>query len=244
MASAMVTERAFGADIVEVGYIDGRAGMLQSDYVGLWDVMSRNLVFATGTGVTDDHRGVDWIAQHWRHVTGVWASSTDVTDLQAALRAGRAWFFDPAVYNGTLDVTGAGFVPMGSAGLVDTDMCTLTIRATDVPSDWRIVVVSGLADEAGTSALDPEVTTRSVPASDLVGDKVKVRVHTDVSSFHRVALRDAEGMVHAYGNPLWLLRSVPYAGVPDERWALPDVVPTATDGISPTTETGPQGITP
>ncbi len=234
MSSTMVAERAFGADIVEVGYAGGRAGMAQSDYIALWDVMSRNLVFATGTGVTDDHRGEDWTGQQWRHVTGVWAPSTDVSDLQWALRAGRAWFYDPAAYTGTLDVVGAGFVPMGSAGLVNADKSTLKIHATSVPSNWSILVVSGAADEAGTGALDPAVSTRTYAASDLVNDEIKVKVSSGVSKFYRVMLRDPGGNIYAYSNPLWLLRSMPQATIPEERLAERRVSPSPSVSVTPT----------
>jgi hypothetical protein len=232
MASAMVTERAFGADIVEVGYLGGRAGMAQGDYLALWDVMSRNLVFATGTGVTDDHSGVDWTTQQWRHVTGVWAQSTDATDLQAALRAGRAWFYDPASFSGTLDVVGAGFVPMGSAGLLQTDSTNLRISATEVPSDWRVVVVSGVADEAGASQTDSLVTNRSYSASQLASGAMTVKVPSTVSMFHRVMLRDAAGDLQAFSNPLWLLRTLPTVTVPDQRWAVVGVSPSPSDSSS------------
>jgi hypothetical protein len=232
MASTMVSERAFGADVVEVGFTGGRAGMAQSDYIALWDVMSRNLVFATGTGTTDDHRGVDWTGQIWRHVTGVWARSTNVAHLQAALRAGRAGFFDPAAFKGTIDVVGAGFVPMGSAGMVNTDKAQLMIRTTGVPPDWTIVVVSGIADEAGTSLLDPQVTTKAIAASELVNGSVKVRVPSTVNRFHRVMLRDPSGVVQAYSNPLWLLRTTPGATVPAQRLAVPGTTPTPSDSPS------------
>jgi hypothetical protein len=236
MASMMVSERAFGADVVEVGYTGGRAGMAQSDYIALWDVMSRNLVFATGTGATDDHRGVDWTGQIWRHVTGVWARSTSVPHLQAALRAGRAWFYDPASFNGTLDVVGAGFVPMGSAGQLTTDKAQLVIRATAVPNDWTVVVVSGVADEAGGAALDPVVTTRTIAASELIHGSVKVRVPSTVNRFHRVMLRDGSGVVQAYSNPLWLLRTMPTAAVPAQRLAEPGTTPTPSDSSSTASE--------
>ncbi|MFL6180895.1 MAG: hypothetical protein ACJ73J_01165 [Actinomycetes bacterium] len=229
MASTMVTERAFGADVVEVGYTGGRAGMSQSDYIALWDVMSRNLVFATGTGVTDDHSGSDWTGEKWRHVTGVWAQSTDVPDLQAALRSGRAWFYDPASFSGTLDISAAGFVPMGSVGMVHADRTPLRVDATGVPADWRVVVISGVADEIGTIRLDPQVTSRSYPASSLVNDVLNVKVPSAVSMFHRVVLRDAAGTIQAYSNPLWLLRTMPTATVPDQRWAVPDTTPSPSD---------------
>ena len=220
MASTMVSERAFGADIVEVGYQGGRAGMAARDYIALWDVMSRNLVFATGTGVSDDHKGVDWTEQQWRHITGVWAPDTEVASLQSALRAGRAWFSDPAYYDGVLDVKGAGFVPMGGVGRIKSDSSSVRIRATNVPASWRVVVVSGIADETGTSVLDPVTTTRGVSASQLVDDTVSIKVASSVSMFHRVELRDDQGVARAYSNPLWLLRKASVASIPDQRWVV------------------------
>ena len=100
LTATFIDERVFGADVLEVGYTGGRAGMVQSDYVAMWDVLSRNLVLATGVGVTDDHRGISWTGQQWRHVTGVWAADTELASLQAALRAGRAWFADLAALTG------------------------------------------------------------------------------------------------------------------------------------------------
>ena len=239
MSSTMVAERAFGADIVEVGYAGGRAGMPQSDYVALWDVMSRNVVFATGTGVTDDHNAENWMTQQWRHVTGVWAASTDVPDLQYALRAGRAWFYDPAAYSGTLDVVGAGFVPMGSAGLVSADTSPLKIHATSVPANWSIVVVSGVADEAGTSKLDPAVSNRTYAASDLVNGSIKVKVTSGASKFYRIELRDEGGIARAYSNPLWLLRAMPQVAIPEQRWAKRGVSPSPTVSVTPTDDPSP-----
>lgn len=239
VTALMVAESAFGADIVEVGYPGGRAGMAQSDYVSLWDVLSRNLVFATGVGVSDDHDGESWTQQQWRHITGVWAQSTQTVDLQTALRAGRAWFCDPVGFSGTIDVVGAGFVPMGSAGLVHTNKSTLKIRIPGVPSGWSVVVVSGVADEVGTARLDPAVTTRSYPASDLVNGTLKVQVSSAVSRFHRLELRDGGGETRAYSNPLWLLRSLPQVAVPALRWAEPGVSPSPSDSVSPSESISP-----
>jgi hypothetical protein len=219
LTATFVDERVFGADVVEVGYTGGRAGMTQSDYIAVWDVLSRNLVFATGVGVTDDHEGRDWKNQKWRHVTGVWAPSTELASLQAALRSGRAWFSDLAAFNGTIDVVGEGFVPMGSVGLVDTDRSTLEVYLTGLPSGWSIGVISGVADEVGSSVLNPDVTSRTFPEADLVNGVLSVRVSSAVSRFHRVVLRDAETVVRAYSNPIWLLRSAPIATVPQARMA-------------------------
>lgn len=221
LTETFVNERAFGADIVEVGYTGGRAGMTQSDYIAVWDVLSRNLILATGVGVTDDHDGYDWTDQKWRHVTGVWAPDTELASLQVALRAGRAWFSDLAAYNGTLDVVGAGFVPMGSVGVVDQNRSSLEIFVTDLPAEWRIGVLTGAADEAGSAALDPVVTSRTFPPGALVGGVLSIKVNSVASQFHRVVLRDADSVVRAYSNPLWLLRSTPMATIPATRWVVP-----------------------
>ncbi|HEX5016473.1 MAG TPA: hypothetical protein VFX15_02675 [Actinomycetes bacterium] len=242
VTSAMLQEHAFGADIVEVGYTQGRAGMLENDYLAMWDVLSRNLVLVTGTGATDDHEGLDWTAQRWRHVTGVWAAGTDVSALQTAILAGRAWFYDPAEFNGTIDLLGAGFVPMGSVGVVDTERCTVKIRLKGVPTDWSVAVVSGVVDEAGPSMLDPAVKRRVFPASDVVKGVLKVRVPTASSSFHRVELRNAAGAVRAYSNPLWLLRSIPYTPIPDQRWASRETTSStspSTTSVEPSPSTEP-----
>lgn len=223
--ATFIEERVFGADVLEVGYTGGRAGMTQSDYIAVWDVLSRNLVFATGVGVTDDHEGRDWTNQRWRHVTGVWAQDAELASLQSALRAGRAWFSDLAAFNGTIDVIGAGFVPMGSVGRVDTDRSTLDIFVSGLPAQWRIGIISGVADEVGSAVLNPEVTSRTFTGAELVDGVLSVKVSSVVSQFHRVVLRDETATVRAYSNPVWLLHSPPTATVPEVRKALPQPPP-------------------
>lgn len=219
LAATLVDERAFGADVIEVGYSGGRAGMTQSDHIAVWDVLSRNLVFATGVGVSDDHDARNWTAQKWRHVTGVWAPNNDLASLQGALRAGRAWFSELGVYDGTIDVVGAGFVPMGSVGLVDQERTTVDIYVSDLPQGWRIGLISGVADEVGSVDSDPQVTSRSFTRAALVDGLLSLKVSSAASRFHRVVLRDVDGIVRAYSNPVWLLRSTPTAVVPGARSA-------------------------
>jgi hypothetical protein len=49
-----------GADLLEVGYTK-RQGVDLAHHVALWDVLSRNAVFLTGVGASDDHFGVNWL---------------------------------------------------------------------------------------------------------------------------------------------------------------------------------------
>ncbi len=79
-------------------------------------------------------------------------------------------------------------------------------------------MISGAADEMGSSVLDPSVTSRTFTEDEVVDGVLSVKVSSVVSQFHRVVLRDPDSLVRAYSNPLWLLRSAPGAAVPDTRW--------------------------
>jgi hypothetical protein len=139
------------------------------------------------------------------------------------------------LFNGTLDVVAGGLVPMGSVAVVDTDRTTLDVHVTDLPADWRIGVISGAADEAGSTVLDPEVTSRNFAADALVDGTLSLTVNSATSRFHRVGLRDSNGEVRAYSNPVWLLRSPPSVTVPPERWV---VIPPPPPPASPTEPPG------
>jgi hypothetical protein len=60
VATKMLPSKACGADIIEVGY-PMREGVDLNHHVGLWDVCSRNALFLTGNGVSDDHAGTNWL---------------------------------------------------------------------------------------------------------------------------------------------------------------------------------------
>jgi hypothetical protein len=217
VTSTLVQERLFGADVLEVGYLGGRAGMQLADYLALWDVLSRNAVFATGVGTSDDHNGRDWLGLQWRCVTGVWAPGTGLDPLQRALLAGRAWFGDLAAFDGTINLLADGYVAMGEAALVDKERCTLDIEVTNLPPGWSAVLVVGEVDEAGPATADPLVTRRTFAGTDFQGAVLSVKVNTPTSRFFRVELQDAQGSSRAFSNPLWLLRQPPASGIPRPR---------------------------
>jgi hypothetical protein len=69
VATLLLSDHVLGCDLIEIGY-ERRQGMDLAHHVGLWDVMSRNAVFLTGNGVSDDHFGTDW-----RGITNNWVTS-------------------------------------------------------------------------------------------------------------------------------------------------------------------------
>ena len=43
----------------------------------MWDALSRNGLFVTGNGVSDDHSGQGWAEQPNRYYTATWAARCD-----------------------------------------------------------------------------------------------------------------------------------------------------------------------
>ena len=90
-ATELIGQRCYGADLLEVGY-PVKGGVEINGYLALWDALSRNAVFVTGTGVSDDHTGGNWLTIATNFFTWAWAQSTAREALTAALAAGRCFW--------------------------------------------------------------------------------------------------------------------------------------------------------
>ncbi len=99
----LIASRAYGADLLEVGYRSRGHGL--SAFLELWDGLSAAGVFITGVGVSDSHDNhVGWLEGPNNFITWVYAASPSQEDLIDGLRAGRAFFGDPARFDGRLDI--------------------------------------------------------------------------------------------------------------------------------------------
>src|SRR6266516_583069 len=80
LAVKLLKNKCYGADILEVGYHSrGKTGTVAKleDHLALWDTLSRNGVFLTGNGVSDNHTG---------HVNG-WSVDAGFNTFQTTLWA-------------------------------------------------------------------------------------------------------------------------------------------------------------
>jgi hypothetical protein len=208
---------AFGADLLEVGY-PLRNGVNLAHHVALWDTMSRNGVFLTGNGTSDDHYGQNWLGIINNWVTSAWAASTAEADLLASLAAGRAWCGSLSGYRGSLDLLVDGSCPMGSVSVSRVSSRQLEATATRIPAGGSLQVLQGTVDHAGPA--DPAANTRviaSYGAGDVGGGSVATSIDTSQHSFVRTQVLDRGGSVIALSNPVWLLRSTPPRGIPAAR---------------------------
>ncbi len=216
-ALAMLANRALAADILEVGY-PLRSGVDLAHHIALWDVCSRNALFLTGNGVSDDHVGTNWLPFGNNWFTSVWAASNAQADLLSALSAGRSWCASLSGYRGGLDLLVDGTCPMGSASVSALTTRQLTVIATDLPTNSTLQVVRGVVDYAGAAAPAPNTATiASYSAAALSSGSVTLAVDCSVSSFVRAQVVSSSGVIVALSNPAWLLRALPPTGIPTPR---------------------------
>lgn len=218
-ASALLANKVLGADLLEVGY-KLRQGVNVNHHIALWDVLSRNALFLTGNGVSDDHAGTNWqgIGNNW--VTSVWAASTAMPDLLASLAAGRSWCGSLSKFRGALDLLVDGSVPMGAVSVSSVTSRTLAASATGLPSGALLQVLQGAVDYAGQNGLTANTKLiGSYTAAQLASGQISQAVDTSVDSFLRTQVISSAGAIIATSNPVWLLRKPPPNGIPAPRAA-------------------------
>jgi hypothetical protein len=218
-AATLLANRVLGADLLEVGY-KLRQGVDVNHHIALWDVLSRNAVFLTGNGVSDDHAGTNWygIGNNW--ITSVWAPSTGMADLLSALAAGRAWCGSLSKFRGSLDLLVDGSVPMGAVSVSSVTSRQLTATATGLPSGAVLQVLQGAVDYAGQNAPADDVKLiASYTTGQLASGHISRSVPTTQASFVRTQVISSTGAIIATSNPVWLLRKVPPNGIPPARAA-------------------------
>jgi hypothetical protein len=215
IAHDLLTIGAGGADLLEVGYGHGGTTTLP-DHLAVWDTLSRNAVFLTGNGVSDDHSGEDWATQPNRFYTAAWSGARTEPALLGALAGGRAYVGYLGSFGGTIDMS-IDDVPMGAVSVHARRSRTLRIDVTGLPPGGAVQVVRGDVDYAGRAT--PEPGTRvltSRGAVDLSSSR-EYALDTADECFLRLQVVDATGAIVAFGQPSWLLSAPPAHGVPAPR---------------------------
>jgi hypothetical protein len=216
VAASVLGDRAMGCDILEVGY-PSRGGVDLDHHAQVWDVCSRNGIFLTGTGVSDDHSGTDWFGQDSNFVTWAYAGSRDMDDLLPALGAGNVFFGNPALFTGTIGLIVDGAAHMGSVTVSSALKRNVRVVADRLPAGSVVRVVQGTVDGVGPSVSEPGTTSYEIPASQFSRGYQDLKIDTRAPRFVRVEVRSAAGDAIALSNPVWLLRDDPAGGIPTHR---------------------------
>jgi hypothetical protein len=200
LARRLITTRGQGADLIEIG--TGRDPIIMGR---VFDAASRNAVFLTANGTTDDHGGTDWMGPGRRWLTRVWAPTKRQPDLCAALKGGRAWFYDPLRWDGLLDLNAGGSTPMGHVTFTRHGVTDLGVLATDLPNGSHLRLVVGTCDLAGPRQVTPINRIVGVPARQLRRGRMTLPIRVGVGVYVRAMVIAASGRIAGFSNPLWVL---------------------------------------
>ena len=200
-------ERAYGADILEVGYRD-RGGHSLDDHLWVWDRLALDGLFLVGTGVSDSHGGP---SQRWRtdqnnFLSWIYARSPDKADLIEGLRAGRVFFGDIVLFDGTVDLVTPGGARMGQIVLRETPSEDVEVRIDGLKSGDRVRMIVSGEEAARWTADGPSFRqTQRVTLDPAHPTIVRVEAHT------------ADGVAKVLSNPITFLPQMPPNGIPAAR---------------------------
>ncbi len=216
-ASELIRNRALGCDLLEVGY-RLRGGCTLVQHESLWDNCSRNAIFLTGVGVSDDHAGRDWIDNARNFATWAWAADKSEAALVNALRTGHAYFGDLALFRGAIDLRVDGQSVMGGVRVVDAETQSISLLVAGLPSGGTVDVLVGHVDLAGADDTQPTIRRSRLSEGDFdEADTSTIEVDTTRSCFVRLVVSDSSGKTAALSNPVWLLRERTKITIPDNR---------------------------
>lgn len=197
LARLLISTNALGADMVEIGHRRNLEAMLR-----VWDSVARHGIFFTGTGVSDDHSGRNWIDQPTNFITSVWADSTEISDLLAALRSGRAWFVNPKGWRGELDILADGRPAMGGVITSTAKRVPIWVEASDLPQDAHLRIIVGPVDHG---APEPATEVTMIPARAVRRGGHAFDLVPRSGKYVRVEVRAGDGSAIGVSNPLWIV---------------------------------------
>jgi hypothetical protein len=200
LARRLITTRGQGTDVIEIG--TGRDPLMMGR---IFDAAARNGVFLTANGTTDDHQGTGWMAKRRRWLTRVWSPTTRQADLCAALKGGRAWFYDPLRWGGEFDLNAGGTTPMGHVKFTDRGVVDVDVLASDLPAGSHLRVLIGKCDLVGPGHIVPINRAVVRPAHSLRRGRLTTPVRPGVGVYVRAMVILASGKVAGFSNPLWIL---------------------------------------
>lgn len=222
LLTQLLANRAYNSDCLEVGYRQRERPM--GDHLWVWDRLALNGVYLTGLGVSDAH-GADlegFLTDPTFSITQyIYADTNNESDLAEALRAGRTYFADPVIFDGTMDIETDTGALMGAIVVTDRPAVGATIRLRDVAvGDTARVIDSGALES--TTLLDE--THADIP--------VQVAVDPATGSFVRAEVYSAlAGRTEkAFSNPIYFRDDVPEGGI-DWRRAAIDVLGVTSRGF-------------
>ena len=184
----LTENRAYGADILEVGYPTRVLPM--TSFLRVWDALSAAGIDIVGNGISDTHGAIAGWYDGNNFVSWVWARSASMADIIDGFRRGDVYFGDPARFKGTLTLLTEDGHRMGSVVVTQKPEHRLRVRIEGLPIAARVRMV-----------VDGQPGSDETPAGSTF-DK-QLLVNTSRQSFVRVEAYAGDGDPLVFSNPIY-----------------------------------------
>ena len=213
MQAELTANKAYGANLIEVGFPDGRNGFSAEEYLLLWDLLTVSGLFLSSYGCSDSHRdNAGWFdGNNFATYIGVPAElSHPITEeaFTQAMKLGRMYTGDPVKLQGAVDFATTDGHPMGSVFLSsDTESKAILFRAEKTHPGWQFrLIENGLC-----------IHTEQVN-SDTFSYHSVLKLGNLSVNFQRAELWDENGRCILLTNPIYLIHTELFAGdIPYDR---------------------------
>ena len=207
MAAELTANRAYGADLMEVGFPEGRNGFSLEEYTRLWDMLTVSGLFLTGYGCSDSHRdNVGWFeGNNFASFVGVPSELIHPIAEEAftdAMKKGRIYTGDPVKLQGAVEFRTESGEPMGSVFLSkDIQEIPILFAAEQTCPGWqfRLIENGNVID-----TVDIKQTQFSY--------KSVLKIQKTTVNFHRAELWDENGRCILLTNPISLINTDRFTG--------------------------------
>ncbi len=211
-AASFIAAKLWGASLIEVGFVEGRAHFTFADHLKLWDLLSLGGLFVTGYGDSDSHSSsTGWYSGHnfaaWIAADAATPFPVPEEEFIASMKAGRLYTGDPVYIKGTVDFTSEG-CPMGAIlPVADRDKSPRTAAfSIDAGEGWTVRLIG-----------NGDVIHEEITAGGLYTCTGSLKPDRPVN-FIRAEVYNADGRCILLTNPVYFVRCAEFAGeLPAER---------------------------
>lgn len=193
LVQRLKSEKAFGADGMEVGYY--HRGRPLADFVQVWDELAAEGILLTGVGTSDNHNLQPWEERLNRMATWIQSTDSSATKMCDSLKGGRVFFGDPFLFDtdGSLVFRQVdGDYRMGQAVPTPSTTQELEIEVDGARNgDVLVLLKNGVEQNRWT------FEDRSLAVSGLVDP--------EAGDWVRLEVRDTEDNPYLFSNPIYYL---------------------------------------
>ncbi len=143
-SEVFISNNAFGASLIEVGFVEGRGVFSLDDHLMLWDKLSEAGIFITGYGDSDNHSNITKWYDGNNFVSYIYADNPDEENFVDSMKGGNLYTGDPVyLKNAKISFKDEYGNVMGS--VVNTDKTVgVTLDVEGMAYDTKVVwVING-----------------------------------------------------------------------------------------------------